>query len=29
MLTDLQNFFTIVFSMKFATKSMWYISPHV
>jgi len=28
MLTDFQKFFTIVFSMKFAIKSMSYILPH-
>jgi len=28
MLTDFRNFFNVEFSMKFATKSMSYISPH-
>jgi len=28
MLTDFQNFSTVVFSMKFATKSMSYILLH-
>jgi len=28
MLTDFQNFVTVVFSITFATKSMSYISPH-
>jgi len=28
MLTDFQKFFTVIFCVKFATKTVSYISPH-